>query len=80
MLRKTRRIAVAACLALALTFTAAAPALADDYDERRSGHPLKVLYYVAYPVGLLLDYTIFRPAHWLGSREPFKTIFGHDKV
>ena len=38
---------------------------------------MRMIYYVMYPVGLLLDYTIFRPTHWLGSHDPFKTIFGH---
>jgi hypothetical protein len=29
-------------------------------------------------VGVLLDYLVMRPAHWLGHREPFKTLFGHE--
>jgi hypothetical protein len=26
---------------------------------------------------VFFDYLLFRPAHWLGSKEPLKTIFGH---
>ena len=26
---------------------------------------------------VLLDTLIFRPAHWLGSKESMRTIFGH---
>ena len=42
-----------------------------------AGHPLRIVAYVLHPVGVLFDYLIFRPAHWIGSKEPMKTIFGH---
>lgn len=64
-------------LALSL-LSAPLAANADDYDDEKSGHPLRVVAYVFYPVGLLIDTLIFRPAHWLGSREPFSTLFGHE--
>ena len=67
------RIAV---LALGVTF-AAAPALADEYDSERAGHPLRVIAYAVHPVGVAFDYLLLRPAHWIGSQEPFRTIFGH---
>jgi hypothetical protein len=53
-----------------------APAAAEDYDESRTGHPLRILAYVVHPVGVILDTLIFRPVHWLGSHEPLKTLFG----
>lgn len=56
----------------------ATPATADRYDPKRAGHPLRVLAYVVHPVGVALDYLIFRPAHWIGSHEPLRTIFGHE--
>jgi hypothetical protein len=62
-----------ACLALAAT-----PAAADEYDARRAGHPLRVVAYVLHPVGVALDYLLFRPAHWVGSQPVVRTIFGHD--
>ena len=52
-------------------------ARADEYDAKRAGHPLRVVAYMLHPVGVLLDYAIFRPAHWLGQHELFRTIFGH---
>lgn len=64
-------------LALSL-LSAPLAASADDYDDEKSGHPLRVVAYVLYPVGLLIDTLIFRPAHWLGSCEPFSTLFGHE--
>lgn len=69
------------CTVLALCMIAvasASPTRADDYDEKSSGHPLRIIAYVLHPVGVAIDYLLLRPAHWLGSREPMKTIFGHE--
>ena len=52
---------------------------ADEYDADRAGHPLRIAAYIAHPVGVVLDYLIFRPAHWLGSKEPLRTLFGHEE-
>ena len=75
MNRKLRTVALAALLALVL---GAAPAQADEHDKTRSGHPLRVVAYILYPVGLLLDTLIYRPAHWLGNQKFVKTVFGHE--
>jgi hypothetical protein len=76
MMRVCRPVLASALLALSL-LTAAPPAAADEYDPHYAGHPLRILAYVVHPVGVLLDYLIFRPAHWIGNHEPAKTIFGH---
>jgi len=76
MLRAVRKPFAGAVLALGL-LAVARPAAADEYDPNYAGHPLRVLAYVVHPLGVLLDYAIFRPAHWVGSHEPLKTIFGH---
>jgi hypothetical protein len=66
-------------LALAMMAIASAtPSRADDYDEKSAGHPLRIIAYVLHPVGVAIDYLLLRPAHWLGNREPLKTIFGHE--
>ncbi len=49
----------------------------DDYDSTEAGHPLRIVAYVLHPVGVILDTLIFRPAHWLGSKEPIKTLVGN---
>ena len=69
-------LVVAAFCAAALAF--ASPALADEYDEDSAGHPLRIVAYVLHPVGVAIDYLILRPAHWLVSQEPMKTVFGHE--
>ena len=76
MLRACRKPLASVLLALGL-LAIARPAAADDYDPQYAGHPIRVLAYIVHPLGVLLDYAIFRPAHWVGSHEPMKTIFGH---
>ena len=71
---------LAAALTVAAALTIALPALADDYDDRTSGHPLRIVAYVVHPIGVILDYLIFRPFHWVGSHEPFSTLFGHEEA
>ena len=68
---------VGALLALAV-LGLAGPAAADRYDPKRAGHPLRILAYVLHPVGVTVDYLVLRPAHWIGSHEPFSTLFGHE--
>ena len=77
--RKTGILRRTAATGLALGLLAlATPAAADEYDPRYSGHPLRIAAYVLHPFGVLVDYLVLRPAHWVGSKEPFRTIFGHD--
>ena len=63
--------------AIALAFVAVSAA-ADDHRSDRTGHPLKIIATILYPIGVVIDWTIMRPAHWLGHHEPFKTLTGHD--
>ena len=60
---------------LALTSPASAERR-DAYDPQEAGHPVKIVYYVLYPIGFVLDVLILRPAYWLGQHEPFRTVFG----
>ncbi len=73
-----RAKACAALLAACLAFGAAAPAAADEYNAKRAGHPLRIVAYVLHPLGVLIDFILLRPAHWIGSQEPLRTVFGHD--
>lgn len=67
-----------AALVVASVLALASPAAADDYEPENAGHPVRILAYALYPVGVAIDYLIMRPAHWLVTREPMKTIFGHE--
>ena len=64
-------------LSLALVLALATPATADEYDASNAGHPVRFVAYLLHPVGVLIDYVLMRPAHWIVSHEPMKTIFGH---
>lgn len=63
------------CLVLATTGLAS-PAQAQEYHPRRAGHPVRIVGYVLSPAGVLLERLIFRPAWWLGHREPLRSLFG----
>jgi hypothetical protein len=71
-----KRIAWLCALAVGLT---AAAANADEHRSDRAGHPLKIIGTLLHPVGVVLDWVIFRPAHWLQEREPVKTLTGHEE-
>jgi hypothetical protein len=74
--RRARTLLPAAAL-LATLAAWSAPAAADEYDPERAGHPLRIIAYMLHPIGVVFDYGLFRPAHWLGHHEPFRTLFGH---
>ena len=64
-------------ISLAIMASAGTGLAADsDYNPQEAGHPIRIIAYVAHPVGVLIDYAILRPAYWLGEKEPFRTIFG----
>lgn len=52
-------------------------ALADEYDESQS-HPLRVIAYLAHPLGVVWEWSVVRPLHALvsGSKE-LEYVFGH---
>jgi hypothetical protein len=68
------KIAMLALLGVVMCGSAfAAP---DEYDDSQS-HPLRVAAYVAHPIGYALEWAIFRPFHWLVSRDETEEVFGH---
>ncbi len=66
--------------ALALGFALWLPltAGAAEYDPLRAGHPLRIVAYALHPVGVILDYLIFRPAWFIGGFEPIRTLVGRE--
>lgn len=72
-----RGLAVASVMALGLAV--ASPAAAEaEYDPPDAGHPVRIAAYVLHPVGVVYDYLLLRPAWWVGSYQPFRTLFGRD--
>lgn len=73
--RRFRRLA--AGLAFSLLLMGASPSAADEFDSRYAGHPLRFAAYLVYPIGVILETLITRPAHWLIHRPALKGLFGH---
>jgi hypothetical protein len=49
----------------------------DEYDDSQS-HPLRILAYLVHPAAFLVEWTVFRPFHFLVSAtEAQEAIFGH---
>lgn len=72
-LRRALRAGLIGCFLIVL----AAPVAAEpEYESSQAGHPLRIVAYVLHPVGVILDTLIMRPAYWLGSHEPLRTLFG----
>lgn len=77
--RRRRWKAWAALIAALAVLGAAGPVSADEYDQDEAGHPLRLVAYVLHPVGVILDYMLVRPVHWLFSHEPLATLVGHEE-
>lgn len=75
--RMASRACVAALLLTVALLATATTARADYYDSAKAGHPLRITAYVLHPIGVMFDVLIFRPAHWVGSHETLRTLFGH---
>jgi len=69
---------LAAFLGLVLLGSSSVPAFAEEYDASSAGNPLRIVSYVVYPVGVIFDYLLLRPMYWVGSHEPFRSLFGRD--
>ncbi|MBI2357541.1 MAG: OmpA family protein [Deltaproteobacteria bacterium] len=51
--------------------------VADEYDESQS-NPLRVVAYLAHPIGVLTEWVFFRPLHYLVSaNKSTEYVFGH---
>ena len=72
-----RRAIAASAVAVAVSL-ASQPVMADEYNPRRAGHPLRLVAYAIHPVGVVADYLLFRLAHWVGSWTPVAVLFGHE--
>jgi hypothetical protein len=61
--RRARGVRRFVLVGLVALLASAGAARADEYDPQ--------------PVGFMIDYLILRPAHWVGSHEPWRSMFGH---
>lgn len=62
------------CLTLGPKLSIAAP---DEYDDSQS-NPFRIAAYLLNPAGFILEWTVFRPFHFLvSSTAPTEAFFGH---
>ena len=74
---KTLRLLSAWFILLACLFSAPRQLLADEYDDSQS-NPLRIVAYVVNPVGVLLEWVVARPFHFLVSGTPeLEYLSGH---
>jgi len=73
-----RSLAAVVALSAALTvYPRQASARWDDYDDSQS-NPLRAIAYLLYPAGVMTEWLIFRPLHFLVSATPAQeAFFGH---
>jgi outer membrane protein OmpA-like peptidoglycan-associated protein len=75
-MKLSRLFALVAALSL-MSATTSSFAAADDYDDSQS-NPFRIAAYILYPAAFLVEWTVFRPFHWLVSAtEPQEAVFGH---
>jgi len=76
-MKKSRIVNLTAGFLLVFSLTAGQTLARDDYDDSQS-HPLRVLAYMAHPIGVVFETLIFRPFHAVVSATPeTEYIFGH---
>ena len=67
-------LVITLCLTLGPKTSVAAP---DEYDDSQS-NPFRIAAYLLYPAGFILEWTVFRPFHFLvSSTAPAEAFFGH---
>jgi len=71
-----KKVILITCLMFVLATTTTV--FAHDYDRDDAGHPLQLISYIIRPIGIGLEYGVFRPIHWIVSRPDYDIIFGHE--
>ena len=84
-----KRLVAAALIALTLVVTAPAvraeqpnPEEIGDtgrYEDAFS-HPLRIAYYLLYPIGFTAEWLIMRPLHYVVSRPYLSRVFGYTEI
>ena len=63
---------------LAVAFIAvAAPSMANRYQRSQNDNPFRLIGYAAHAVGMVAEYAVMRPIHWVVSQPHLDVVFGH---
>ena len=84
-----KRLVAAALIALTVALSAPAAVVRADQQqevgdmdryEDAFSNPLRLAYYVIYPIGFTTEWLIMRPLHYLISRPYLSRVFGYTPV
>lgn len=76
-MKKLGFLALSVLLASLLVMPVPVKAEWDSYEQSQS-HPLRAAAYILHPVGVVLEWTVARPGHFLvSSTPPMEWLFGH---
>ncbi len=81
--RKASRVLSILLVLFAMFLSLAPVSLAEEVPEyvpEEAGHPLRIIAYLTFPVGVILDYCVMRPVYWVGKYEPLATLFGFEAI
>ena len=82
--RSRKKVSILLVLSLLAGFSlstwGAENAQAAEYDPQDAGNPLRIAGYLLFPVGVLAEYCLMRPAFWIVQKEPFSTLFGYEYI
>ena len=62
-----------------------ASAAADRYEDEQQyedafSNPLRIAYYLIYPVGFSVEWLVMRPFHYIVSRPGLDKVFGYEPI
>lgn len=64
-------------LMIALLLALGSTAMAHRYQRSEDGNPLRLIGYIMHPIGVALEFAIFRPMHELASQPNWDIWLGH---
>ena len=81
-----KRLLVALMVASMVSVTAHVASAADEryadeqqYEDAFS-NPLRIAYYLIYPVGFTVEWLVMRPLHYIVSRPGLDRVFGYQPI
>ncbi|MGH7789334.1 MAG: hypothetical protein ACRERC_20860 [Candidatus Binatia bacterium] len=81
-----KRFLAVLMMAMTLTLAAGAPTVQADTSQNEDtyedafSNPLRLAYYVIYPVGFTVEWLVMRPFHYIISRPYLDRFFGYEPI
>lgn len=80
-----KRLLLALMVASMVSFTARMATADDRYADEQEyedafSNPLRLAYYLIYPVGFTVEWLVMRPFHYVVSRPGLDRVFGYQPI